>query len=466
MKLSKINFNGLMLFLILALAMALPFGLRAEESEYASCNSLNDFISYSKCVAEIDAKKSGQTSVVVDDIKSVDGDFSLVIGEGSGQTSSIDVVLHLKASADTTKVAISKDSNFGFADRLDFSEKKLWRLDDSTGETQYVYVKFFDKDDNVLKTLTGSVVYNYKKVDEASETEAKKQFSKIYNKTLNSQLKFDNSWLQIAAYGLSQDAPRDLDKEKTALAKFVATYKSNPKTSQDWSLVHAMAYASEDGSVTVANSSSSSSLSESPFADSASSSNSSTACVMKPIKQILDVGSKGDEVKAVQTVLKCAGYLDEATEISGVFDVKLETAVKKFQEKYKLACAGGVYCGRLGPATRQKLLEIYKEGSTQATPVASNTQTTASSVASTIKLKLSRNLTLGLQGTDVEDLQKYLAQDSAIYPEAKITGLFGPLTEEAVKRFQTKYKLSCNDGTACGYVGPATRTKLQEVSAE
>lgn len=76
---------------------------------------------------------------------------------------------------------------------------------------------------------------------------------------------------------------------------------------------------------------------------------------------------------------------------------------------------------------------------------------------------ISRSLKLGSQGDDVMRLQRFLALDPAIYPEALATGYYGALTEAAVKRFQCKNKLVC-EGTAAdtgyGVTGPRTAALL------
>ena len=59
-------------------------------------------------------------------------------------------------------------------------------------------------------------------------------------------------------------------------------------------------------------------------------------------------------------------------------------------------------------------------------------------------------------------LQKYLAQDTSIYPEGLVTGYFGRLTENAVKAWQMRYGVLV-DGKATGFFGPLTRAKVQEV---
>lgn len=75
--------------------------------------------------------------------------------------------------------------------------------------------------------------------------------------------------------------------------------------------------------------------------------------------------------------------------------------------------------------------------------------------------KLSRNLSFGSRGDDVKALQGFLAKDSALYPEGLLTGYFGRLTREAVKRFQTREKIA----PAEGYVGPKTRARLNQLTA-
>src|SRR3989344_1357588 len=51
------------------------------------------------------------------------------------------------------------------------------------------------------------------------------------------------------------------------------------------------------------------------------------------------------------------------------------------------------------------------------------------------------DLALGMKGDDVLRLQALLASDKEIYTEGTVSGYFGNLTAQAVKRFQTKYKL-------------------------
>jgi len=76
-------------------------------------------------------------------------------------------------------------------------------------------------------------------------------------------------------------------------------------------------------------------------------------------------------------------------------------------------------------------------------------------------LKLLRQLREGVTGDDVELLQEILATDPDIYPEGLVTGYFGPLTRNAVKRFQKIAGLE-----QVGNVGPKTLAKINELLTE
>ena len=56
-------------------------------------------------------------------------------------------------------------------------------------------------------------------------------------------------------------------------------------------------------------------------------------------------------------------------------------------------------------------------------------------------LSITENPTLGAEGEDVTVIQELLASDPTLYPEGKVTGYYGPLTSEAIKRFQARQNL-------------------------
>jgi len=64
---------------------------------------------------------------------------------------------------------------------------------------------------------------------------------------------------------------------------------------------------------------------------------------------------------------------------------------------------------------------------------------------------ITRQLEVGSRGTDVSNLQTFLAQDATLYPQGLVTGYFGFLTKAAVSNFQSRNGIS-----AVGRVGPVT----------
>ncbi|MFH1656851.1 MAG: ABC transporter substrate-binding protein [bacterium] len=81
--------------------------------------------------------------------------------------------------------------------------------------------------------------------------------------------------------------------------------------------------------------------------------------------------------------------------------------------------------------------------------------------------QINSNLKSGDQGLEVKEMQKCLAQDPEVYPEANTSGYFGKLTKDAVIRFQEKYAneilkpAGLSKGT--GTVGSSTRAKINEL---
>ncbi|MDB9375247.1 peptidoglycan-binding protein [Nodularia sphaerocarpa] len=195
----------------------------------------------------------------------------------------------------------------------------------------------------------------------------------------------------------------------------------------------------------------------------------------------LERGDEGPSVRNLQEKLQKAGFYQAP--ITQVYDFSTEDAVRRFQEAYGLPVDGVV-----GETTRQKL-ETWPtqqasnqpprqsnnnpqlpQLSTASTPFAtisnSNPQppkpntpisnTTVNTVKAQTTSSNSNVLQLGDEGEEVKVLQRRLRV--AGFYSSQATGQFGPITEEAVKRFQEAYKLDAD-----GIVGPATMSKLPPV---
>lgn len=63
-----------------------------------------------------------------------------------------------------------------------------------------------------------------------------------------------------------------------------------------------------------------------------------------------------------------------------------------------------------------------------------------------LQMPFFKKLILGNKGDDVSELQKLL-KEAGVYPEGLVTGYFGPLTKQAILRFEAKHGLS-QDGEA------------------
>lgn len=67
----------------------------------------------------------------------------------------------------------------------------------------------------------------------------------------------------------------------------------------------------------------------------------------------------------------------------------------------------------------------------------------------------------GTTSVDVTKIQQLLASDPTIYPEGKVTGYFGQLTANALKRFQERYSIR-----ATGEIDSDTQSLLEEYLKE
>lgn len=170
----------------------------------------------------------------------------------------------------------------------------------------------------------------------------------------------------------------------------------------------------------------------------------------------LEKGDQGPSVRNLQQKLRTAGFYQAS--VTQVYDVSTQEAVRRFQK-----AAGLPVDGIVGASTLQKLenWQAKKSSTTttqakKATVVSTQAKkpSTTSSVRSATNQRRNPNyLAKGDEGEDVRALQERLRIAGFYYGNA--TGIFGPITEESVKRFQDSYKLSVD-----GIAGPATLRKL------
>jgi len=135
----------------------------------------------------------------------------------------------------------------------------------------------------------------------------------------------------------------------------------------------------------------------------------------------LKIGTRGEKVKQVQTNLKQLGYFTYP-EITGYYGTITADAVRRFQKDNGLPVTGSVDSttfGRIEDAVKKKTAPPAEENRT------------------------SIYLTIGTRGEEVKRVQTKLKQLGYFtYPE--ITGYYGTITADAVRRFQKDAKLQAN----------------------
>ena len=160
----------------------------------------------------------------------------------------------------------------------------------------------------------------------------------------------------------------------------------------------------------------------------------------------LEPGMRGEDVRRLQELLARDPEIYPEGMVSGYYGPLTAQAVRRFQAKHGLLTVG-----RVGPLTREKMGKAFG----QSVPASEVAQ--PSPVAVAVSPVFNADLEPGMRGEDVRRLQELLARDPEIYPEGMVSGYYGPLTAQAVRRFQAKHGLP-----SPGRLGPQTRAKIQK----
>ncbi|MEK7548004.1 MAG: peptidoglycan-binding protein, partial [Patescibacteria group bacterium] len=150
----------------------------------------------------------------------------------------------------------------------------------------------------------------------------------------------------------------------------------------------------------------------------------------------LQFGSMGEDVKSLQAELKNLNFY--RGEITGFYGEVSQHAVFKFQQsqmlvKDKDSQGAGVF----GPKTRDRLNEITATRRYNTAVVADATTQYEKMVAARSKRDqvIASELRYGMTGPEVSKLQRFL-KDKGFFEGVLITEYYGPVTKEAVLKFQ------------------------------
>lgn len=198
-------------------------------------------------------------------------------------------------------------------------------------------------------------------------------------------------------------------------------------------------------------------LAQTPPEDAPPASQPATATVSggRIVRPTLQLGSQGESVRELQSMLMLLGYYPGP--VTGLYQEDTAAATRRFQ-----TAAGVTADGIVGPATWSRLFptppgEANPPTATapgNATPPAANPSTTnpsattppSSSTGTPAALPVLRP---GMEGDAVRQLQQRLRTEG--FYTGSVDGVFGSQTEAAVRAAQ-----AANNLTVDGIVGPAT----------
>ncbi len=163
--------------------------------------------------------------------------------------------------------------------------------------------------------------------------------------------------------------------------------------------------------------------------------------------EVLVIGDEDEWVLELQQKLIETGYLDTAA--TGYFGTATQNALVSFQEDNGLLADG-----KAGPATRRALLgDGYGDiPDTRAAAVEENAsaEPTAQAEEAVSEENPGNTIYPGDKGDAISNIQERL-KELEYYEYGSITGYYGPVTEDAVKKFQRTNGLSAD-----GIMGPVS----------
>ncbi len=174
----------------------------------------------------------------------------------------------------------------------------------------------------------------------------------------------------------------------------------------------------------------------------------------------LNLGDSGDLVKQLQQELKTMNYYRGP--ISGYYDEVTHHAVYKFQQSQGIVTEKAAYgAGVFGPKTQSKINDFISARNEAKVRIAqANDEVYIASEDSYLTLELDP----GVKHQQVARLQEFL-KNNGFYSYDYITDYFGPLTEEALVKFQIANNIVEDESAlGAGRVGPKTLELINNLS--
>lgn len=179
----------------------------------------------------------------------------------------------------------------------------------------------------------------------------------------------------------------------------------------------------------------------------------------------LQFGSMGEDVKVLQVELRNLNFY--RGEITGFYGEVTQHAVFKFQQSQMMVGnANSAGAGIFGPKTRDRMNEITAIRRYNTAVVADATVQYEKMVAARSKkdFLLASELRYGMTGPEVSKLQRFL-KDKGFFEGVLITEYYGPVTKEAVLKFQKANNLVASESDpGAGNVGPNTLEIINTLS--
>lgn len=156
------------------------------------------------------------------------------------------------------------------------------------------------------------------------------------------------------------------------------------------------------------------------------------------LTSVLKKGAKGEEVKALQEQLIKAGYLADKASADGIYGPKTQAAVEKLQKELGVNVTG-VWddVTRKATITSKKFNGLIKDTRTVTKKNTIEVKEEYDAITNHMAA-LQKDLSRGVKNDTVKKLQEQLIRTGFLADKAGADGIYGPKTEEAVKKLQSK----------------------------